>query len=459
MSSIYQSEDAIDTIAAIATPAGQGGVAVIRVSGPAAWRIAGALFSKKISFRPGRFYHGWIADPDAPDTPVDEVLLLTFKAPKSYTGDDVMEIHCHGGGVVSHKILDLCFTQGARPAEPGEFTKRAFLAGKMDLTQAESVMDLIAAKGEAALRLASANIKNRSLGKYLDEMREALIGVQSLIVSSVDFPDEVDEPDRADLQHQLTRIREQIHVLEAAAHKNRLVKDGLKVAILGMPNSGKSSLFNRLLSAERAIVTDIAGTTRDVITESLEMNGIPVTLIDTAGIRESADTVEIIGVERSWLAADEAHAMMYVYDGAVGLVAEDRRILEKLEQTGRTVLQIANKADVMNGKQPDDNALMLSAKTGQGLEELYRWLEAAVSEAGGDSGTPSISLNRRQLACLSEMAGHLDDADHALSDAHLPLDLVTVPLSDALRCLDRLSGHDTTEEVLTSVFQQFCVGK
>ncbi len=445
------------TIAAIATARGHAGVAVIRISGPISWDIARQLFSKpKTQFQGGRFYHGWIVDPTDRATLIDEVLLLVFKAPHSYTGEDVIEIHCHGGDYLSHKILSLCLHAGAQPAEAGEFTKRAYLNGKMDLTQAESVMDLIAAKSDRMLEVASANLRNRSLGGYMDQMRERLIAIQSLIVASVDFPDEVDEPDRPPLVQALEALVQQVHQYRQSAQRNQLIRDGFKVALLGLPNSGKSSLFNKLLASDRAIVTDIAGTTRDVLTETLQIKGIPVTLIDTAGIREAENTIEILGIERSWQAATEAQAVLYIYDATLGLQAEDRHVLDKLKHPACQL--VANKIDQITTPLEVDG-LPLSAMTGQHLDHLFQWLESQIAHQTGEEGQSTLSLNHRQRHCLEEIYQQLRHAQETLRNPSYPLDLVTVPITEALRKLDELMGRDTAEEVLSSVFSQFCVGK
>lgn len=445
------------TITAIATARGDAGVAVVRISGSRAWDIGQTVFSRPDAvFKPGRVLHGFIVDPADRQTLVDEVLLLVFRGPNSYTGEDVVEIHCHGGDYLTHKILNLALQQGARMALPGEFTKRAFLNGKMDLTQAESVMDMVSAKGDRMLNLAIHNLRHRSLGQYIDTIGQTLMGIQSQIVASVDFPDEVDEPEREPLLAKLDELLLQTTQLAKTARRNQLVREGIKVALLGMPNSGKSSLFNALLALERSIVTDIAGTTRDVITETLHLGGVPVTLLDTAGIRESRNTVEAIGIERSWQAGHEAQAVLYVYDAAVGLTSDDREILSKLPHTHQ--LLIANKTDLV----PESTSIegqALSIKTGAGLDAVTRWLEQAVHRMTHDASDLDISLNQRQVACLQGLEEQLRLARESLVSPALPIDIATVPLTEALRKLDELMGRDTAEEVLTRVFQQFCVGK
>lgn len=444
-----------DTIAAIATARGQGGVAIIRISGNRAWEIAAHHFSgHKQDFEAGRIHHGWI---EADEQAVDEVLLLLFKAPHSYSGEDVAEIHCHGGEAITHKILSLCVQAGARLAQPGEFTLRAYLNGKMDLTQAESVMDLVSASSERLMNQATANLKNRSLGRAIDQISQPLIELQSHIVASIDFPDEVAEPDRGDLQARLEEIWKRVVRLKESARRNRMVREGLKVAILGMPNSGKSSLFNALLATDRSIVTDIAGTTRDVVSETLEIAGISVTLIDTAGIRETRHSIEVMGIERSWQAAHEAHFIFYVIDASLGLLRYDAQILARLDP--QTTLIIGNKKDLIESHKPHPGWFYISARTGEGLEEIYRELERMIREMAQEDTGFSLSLNQRQVACCEAVEESLRAAHEALSQPVTPLDIVTVPITEALGKLDELMGRDTAEEVLTSVFAQFCVGK
>lgn len=443
------------TIAAIATARGAAGVAVIRVSGPDAWRIGRQIFSgRHTAFQPGQFYHGWISDEGHL---IDEVLLLVFKGPHSYTGEDVIEIHGHGGEVISHTLLNVCVKNGARLARPGEFTLRAFLNGKMDLTQAESVMDLVSAGSTRMLAQASANLRNRSLGQTIDQVAAQLLELQAQIVAAVDFPDEVDEPEREALRSKLDECLAQMTRLQEGAQRNRLVREGVKVAILGMPNAGKSSLFNTLLATDRSIVTDEAGTTRDVVTETLEVDGIAVTLIDTAGIRDTQQSIEMMGIERSWQAADAAQLVIYMVDATTGLQPYDTQILEKLDPN--TTLMVANKNDLANTQTTGENWLSLSTRTGNGMDTLLSVLREKIRAITHEETGMALALNQRQLTCCEAVIEALRHARHALHDPHLPIDLVTVPLTDALRKLDELMGRDTTEEVLTSVFNQFCVGK
>lgn len=443
------------TIAAIATARGQASVAIVRISGQDSWKIAETIFNGSgRPFQPGRFYHGWIADDGEI---IDEVLLLTFRAPNSYTGENVVEIHCHGGDITCHKILNLCLQHGARVAMPGEFTMRAFLHGKMDLTQAESVMDMVSSNSGRLLTQAASNLKNRSLGRYIDEMSRDLLDLQARIVASVDFPDEVEEPDRRTLAIRLDECMQGVSRLRQSAQHNRMIRDGLKVAILGMPNSGKSSLFNALLARERSIVNEQAGTTRDIITETLDIDGIPITLIDTAGIRETKHSIEMMGIQRTWQAASEAHVVLYLVDVSVGLLRYDTQILSRLDPA--TTVVIGNKKDLLPlGHRQYANWLYLSVRTREGIEDIHNKLREKILGFSHDETGLTVSLNHRQIKCCVEVEERLRNAREALY-ADLPLDVVTVPLTEALRKLDELMGRDTAEEVLTSVFQQFCVGK
>jgi len=459
------------TIAAIATARGAAGVGIVRLSGTQAWAIAQSIFSKPITPKPGQFVHGWVVDPDTGQS-IDDVLLLFFKGPHSFTGEDVVEIQGHGGDYLLNRLLDLCLKHGATAAGPGEFTKRAYLNGKLDLTQAESIMDLIAAQGERLLQLAANNLKSRSLGGYIETLGEALIGIQTPITAATDFPDEVDEPERQPLVIELQTMLTKLRALEQASNQNRLAREGFTVALLGRPNAGKSSLFNALIAQERAIVTDIAGTTRDTITETLHIEGIPITFTDTAGIRDAQDTVESIGVARSWQAAASAQAAIYLYDVSEAngsLPSEDITLIQQLTLAPENILVAGNKCDLRSDDNPLPKTLCVgnasvahqtvSVKTGDGIQAIRHWITQQVCSADTSDGALAVSLNQRQLACLQGIQQNVTMALETLSDPNLPIDLVTVPLTDALRCLDDLLGRNTTEDVLDEVFSRFCVGK
>ncbi|MBK8190528.1 MAG: tRNA uridine-5-carboxymethylaminomethyl(34) synthesis GTPase MnmE [Vampirovibrionales bacterium] len=453
-----------DTIAAIATPRGQGAIAIIRLSGPQAWGIARRVaLIKPRTPRAGRAYVGWAIDPARPDAPpLDEVLILLFSAPKSATGEDIAEIHCHGGDYLAAKLLDCCLRAGARAAQRGEFSKRAFLNGRMDLSQAESILDLITARGDRMLGAACHNLKTRALAQAIEALSAPLIRIQAELTACADFPDEAPEPDRRELANALGALQSQARALAAGADRARLIREGFSAAILGKPNAGKSSLFNALLARERAIVTATPGATRDALREEMAIEGVTVTLIDTAGIRDSDDPVETIGIARSWQAADDAQAALYLYDATQGLSPEDAAILQRLEAAGAPVLRIASQCDRLDARAlqalPDDS-LPVSSQSGRGLSDIVEWLGRQANALCGEAQQDALALNDRQLSRLGHYLEAVSEALETVSREDLPLDLATVPITSALRELDALLGRDTTEAVITETFSRFCVGK
>lgn len=462
------------TIVAQATASGQAAVAIVRLSGPEAWSIAERLF-RGSPLKPRFAAYGHFIDPWSPeasdDAPVlvDEVLILPFRGPKSFTGEDVVEIHCHGSAYTTRRIIDLCCQAGAELATPGEFTKRAFLNGRLNLTQAEAVLDLIQAEGKALASLACEQLRGGNLTQRLNSLREIIIGIQAEIVASVDYPEEVDEPCRQDLSQRLEQLKQQAQVILSSSEHNRFSREGFKVALLGQPNAGKSSLFNALLNNERAIVTEQAGTTRDVLTETLWIDGIAVTLTDTAGLRDASDKVEKLGVERSWLMANQADAVVFLcpadslYNLPAGQWPEaDAQVLSQIPAE-KPLLKLASQVDTLaeTAEMNRSDCQRLSVVTGEGVESVLNWLKAQLNlyrEQATRNGL-AISLNQRQTSCLQAMVDHLTSAKETVQADAFPLDMVTVPLTDALLALDTLEGRDTREEVLDQVFSQFCVGK
>lgn len=453
------------TLVAQASAPGHAAVAIIRLSGPQAWPITEALFEgQPLQHRYASY--GWIRDPASGEA-LDQVLVLPFKAPHSFTGEPVVEIHCHGGPVLVRRILELCCQQGALLASRGDFTRRAFLNGKFSLTQAESIADLIHAEGEALAKLAAHNLRANSLNQQLETLRKAITAIQADIVASVDYPDEVEEPDRALLLGQCEALVQQAQSILEASHHNRLARQGFKVALLGLPNAGKSSLFNALLSLDRSIVTDQAGTTRDVVTETLTLDGVVLTLTDTAGLRESSDKVEQLGVARSWQSLHDADAVLYLVDSlqlatlADGQFPEaDTAILREVPKTLPALL-LATKQDLLPMTLNRSDVQLISVQSGYGLKEVFSWLQHIVRDSSqiADKNALQLSLNERQQTCLDAMVSHVRAAQQTLQEPNLPLDVVTVPLTDALLELDTLQGRDTREEVLDEVFSRFCVGK
>ena len=440
--------DEFDTIAAIATPLGAGGVGVIRISGEKAFEIIEKIFTSP-KFEPRKFNHGWIVDNGVK---IDEVIVLPFFAPNSYTGENVVEIQCHGGVNVVKNILELVLKNGARLAERGEFTKRAFLNKKMDLSQAESVADIIHSKTS---NFAKVSMKNLSgvLKERINEIRNDIFEVLSRITAGIDFPDDVKEPEYEYLETSFESIISKIDKVLLGARTSNIFRQGANVAIIGKPNVGKSSLFNALLNLDRAIVTDIAGTTRDVLRETLDL-GIPVTLIDTAGIREDEDVskVERIGIEYSKQSLDEADLILFVYDASKGLDNEDKEVLELIKD--KNYILIANKSDLAeNG---NSEALQISALNGTGVNELKELLKKRVCDIEPES--LDFVTNSRQQLCLTKAREALEQAYLAAKLNELQ-DLISIDVKSAILALDELTGELITDDVLDNIFSHFCIGK
>lgn len=437
-----------DTIAAIATPLGTGGVGVIRISGDTSFDIIKKIYSKQ-NLTAGRISHGWIVDNGKK---IDEVIILPFKNPNSYTGEDVIEIHCHGGMNVVRNILDLVLKNGARTAERGEFTKRAFLNKKMDLSQAEAVADLIHAKTR---NFAIQSAKNLSgvLGEKISEIKKQIFETLSKIIAGIDFPEDVTEPEYSYLISSFENSLKEIDEILSCAKSSDILRQGVKIAIVGKPNVGKSSLFNKLLNVERAIVTDIAGTTRDVIKENLDWD-VAITLIDTAGIRESDEVgkVEEIGIEYSKQSADEADLVLFIYDASRGMNDEDKAILDLIKN--KTHLIIANKCDLIQNK--IENAINISVETGLGIEDLKNKIKKIVCNFSSDD--TEFITNKRQQDCLEKCRESLTNALNAAKMNELQ-DLISIDLKSALLYLDEITGEVITDEILENIFSHFCIGK
>lgn len=437
-----------DTIAAIATPLGTGGVGVIRISGGNAFEIIDKIFSKQ-NLEAGQIAHGWILDGNKK---VDEVLVLPFKTPHSYTGEDVIEIHCHGGVNVVKNILSLVLQNGARTAERGEFTKRAFLNKKMDLSQAEAVADLIHAKTRNFAMQSAKNLSGILRDKIL-EIKGGIFDTLSKIVAGIDFPEDVAEPEYSYLIESFEKSLSEIDEILSCVRSSNIMRQGIKVAIVGRPNVGKSSLFNALLNANRAIVTDIAGTTRDVIKETLDLD-IAVTLIDTAGIRDSEDVgkVEEIGIEFSKQSADEADLVIFLYDASAGLTNEDKEIFELVKN--KPHLQAANKCDLIDKR--SDGKIYISTRTGEGIQELREMIKNKVCDFSLED-TEYIT-NERQADCLKKCRESLIRALDAAKIGELQ-DLISIDLKSALLFLDEITGEVITDDILNNIFDHFCIGK
>lgn len=438
-----------DTIAAIATPLGTGGVGIIRISGEKSFEIAKNIFSKE--FIVGKINHGWIVDKN--NNKIDDVVLLPFKNPNSYTGEDVIEIQCHGGINLIRNILDLVLENGARPAQKGEYTKRAFLNRKLDLSQAEAVCDLIHAKTQ---KFAEKSAKNLSglLKLKIKEIRDSIFELLSKIVAGLDFPEDVAEPEYEYIESEVTNAIKNADEILSSAKSSNILRQGLKVAILGKPNVGKSSLFNALLSLDRAIVTDIAGTTRDVLTETVDLDGIPITLIDTAGIRQNSDLdkVEEIGIEYSKQSAQEADLILFLYNAPEGVLREDEEILDIIGD--KQCIKIANKADLVDEKYNFE--FYISAVTKEGLTELKEKIKTVINQKNIDD--TEFITNQRQQDCLEKAKEALNQVLLATQINELQ-DLISIDLKAALLCLDEITGEVITDDILNNIFDNFCIGK
>ena len=438
-----------ETITAIATPIGTGGVGVIRISGDKTYEILEKIYNKT-ALEAGRISHGWILDGEKK---IDEVIVLPFKKPHSYTGEDVVEIHCHGGINVVKNILDLIIKNGARIAEKGEFTKRAFLNKKMDLSQAEAVADLIHAKTKNFAKQSAKNLSG-VLAERVKEIRAEIFTVLSRIIAGIDFPEDVAEPEYSYLIENFERIIKEIDKILEGAKSSNIMRQGLKIAIVGRPNVGKSSLFNTLLNLERAIVTDIAGTTRDVLRENLDWD-VPITLIDTAGIRDTqnVDRVEEIGIEYSKEAVEEADFIIFIYDSHAGYCAEDKEIFKLLGD--KEYIIAANKID-LGAKEIIKDALPISTYTKEGLDELKDRIKKYSYNFSNED--MEFTTNIRQQNCLENCRESLMNALVSARNHELQ-DLISIDLKSSLLFLDEITGEVITDEILNNIFEHFCIGK
>lgn len=450
------------TIAGIATSASLTSISVIRLSGEAALAVTAKIFKgvhgrALMDIRPFSIRYGHIMEDD--QHVIDEVLVSYFKGPKSYTGEDVVEISCHGGPLPVRRILEKILEQGVRLAEPGEFTKRAFLNGRIDLSQAEAVMDIIQSRTDAALR--SANDQSRGkLSVRIGQLRDQLLNVMAKIEVTLDFPDdELDRSSDLKLRDELSEIRDQIDELLATSDKGKILREGVYVVIAGKPNVGKSSLLNALLDEQRAIVTEIPGTTRDVIEEYINLEGIPLRLTDTAGIRETTDIVESIGVAKSRKSISHADLIILVLDLSRPLSAED---FELIEQTaGRKRILLLNKEDLpMIADVPEairQEATVISALNNFGLDELKtRIREIAAGDSAGFDET-MVTATRHKEA-LIKAANALEEAIEAIGFS-IPMDLITIDVNSAWTALGEITGDTLQDDLVDRIFSGFCIGK
>lgn len=461
-------KDDIDTISAVATAPGEGGIGIIRLSGNKAVDIVENLFrgvnGKKISAALShQVVYGYIIEPDSEKT-VDEVLVLIMRAPRSYTREDVVEIHCHGGSAPLKKILDLTLTSGARLAEPGEFTKRAFLNGRLDLAQAEAVIDIIRAKTDASLKMAVGHLAGSLSGK-IRELRQEILRMIAHLEAAIDFPEEdIEELAARDVAVALSSTVTQVDGLLATAQTGRILREGLETVIIGKPNVGKSSLLNALLGEQRAIVTDIPGTTRDIIEEYVNIRGIPLKIVDTAGIRDTVDVVEKIGVERARQIMSRADLILLLLDSSQPLSDEDREILDMLADKQAVVL--VNKSDLPPCLPLDEvmaivqkkKLLKISVAEGTGLSELEQIIVDMVYSGQVSQNEGTFVNNVRHANLLQQARNHLEEVLETI-ESGMPSDCIVIDLRAAWETLGEITGDTVGEDIVAQIFSQFCIGK
>lgn len=454
------------TIAAIATAPGEGGIGIVRISGSQAADVADALFhTKKIkSFHeaePYRLYFGHVV---RKDQRVDEGLAVYMKAPHSYTGEDVVEIQIHGSTEALRETLELALENGALPASRGEFTKRAFLNGRLDLSQAEAVMDIIEARGSAALSQAESHLSG-ALSRFVKMSRDELTDLITKLEVTIDYPEEdLEDLTNEQIGEGLDGIEKSLSSLLKRSEEGRIIKDGLRTAIVGRPNAGKSSLLNALLQEDRAIVTDIPGTTRDTIEESIKIGGVPLVLMDTAGLRETDNKVEKIGIERTKKSMEQADLVLAVIDGSHSLEKEDRELLSSLK--GRKSMVILNKYDLpqevdeeeIKALAGDAPVVSLSARYGSGMEELEEALRRLTETQDRDAGRRLFLTNLRHVDLVKKALEAVRRAQESLQDG-MPADCITVDLVEAWNRMGEITGETVDNELINKIFERFCVGK
>ncbi len=456
-----------DTITAISTPPGEGGIGIIRVSGKKSLEIVGEIFKSPgnipVEITPRKVHYGYIVDPETSDR-IDEVIVTFMKAPRSYTTQDVIEINCHGGPVVLKKVLDLVISCGARIAEPGEFTKRAFLGGRIDLAQAEAVMDMIRARTDESRRVAFSQLKGE-LSHLINQLREDLIEFLIQLEARIDFcEDDIAPLDPGFKLEQVDKIQEEIKRILENFEKGKIYREGIRASIIGPPNVGKSTLMNTLLGEERAIVTHIPGTTRDRIEETINLKGVPLILIDTAGLRKSDDLVESIGMEKTRESMKEADLILFMLDASED---NEENLMEILNfPDPEKSLLIMNKVDLgknyprklIEGYFPADRIAEVSLKDRKNLEMLEEKIVNMVFSGKAGSAADVILSNARHRDALKRTARHLDNARNSIME-NMPDDFITIDLKSALDSLGEIVGKVTVDDLLERIFSSFCIGK
>ena len=463
-----------DIISAIATAPGEGGIGIVRISGAGCAELAEAMFRaasgrKLKDYRSHQAVYGRVLDVN--DKVIDEAICLIMRAPHSYTCEDVIELQCHGGAMALREVLRRSYQLGARPAEPGEFTKRAFLNGRLDLSQAQAVMDVIKARTRDSLRVAAGHL-NGDFSNRIQDMRHIILGMIAHLEASIDFPeDDIEDVAIEGARLSIEKLMQKIDKLLSSADTGRILREGLKTAIIGRPNAGKSSIMNMLLKEQRAIVTDIPGTTRDSIEEYANIGGIPLVLTDTAGIRETEDTVEKIGVDRARKCLESAALILAVLDGSRELSEDDKEVLNLLKD--RKVIVLINKndigtvltaegiADELSGLGIDINIrdiISISAETGDGLELLESSIRDIVFAGNVRADEEVFVSNEGQARLLGQSLEYLGNAMKSI-DAGMSEDFIVIDLRSAWEALGRITGETVEEDIIDRIFSEFCIGK
>jgi len=459
-----------ETIAAISTAYGPAGVGIIRISGDEAALLADQVFKSKRGVKiaeqeTARIIYGYIREQDG--RLVDEALALTMWSPHSFTGEDVVELQCHGGIVVLQKVLEMVLKAGARLAEPGEFSKRAFLNGRLDLAQAEAIMEMINAKTETGVS-AAANHLQGVLSQEVGKCRQAILEISAYLEADLDFPEEdLVRLSKEEISSRLTEVAQKISKILQSFTEGRIIREGLKVALIGKPNVGKSSLLNTLLKTKRAIVTDVPGTTRDTIEEYYNLGGIPLLLIDTAGIRESEDIVEKLGVQKTKEIVEQADLIVYILDLSLGITPEDQVFLEKI--AAEKVLILGNKIDLMTEEEREIErkikeklagyrVLLISATEKIGIQELEEEIKNIFFTEGREIKDEVLLTNVRHKTALEQAQEAIASAQHSIGEG-MPSDFVALDLKTVLDFLGEITGETVDEEIINQIFSQFCLGK
>ncbi len=444
-----------ETIAAVATPPGEGGVAIIRISGAQAVDIAALIYSGPLrSYRSHTMHYGKIVDQKGQI--VDEVLIAVMQAPHSYTGEETVEIYCHGGSLITRRVLQTVLNAGARAALPGEFTFKAYMNGKLDLAQAEAIQALIAAKNDLALQAAESQLQG-ALSKKIQRFQKELIEIAAILEAWVDFPEEgLEFASAQEITLSLSKVAQEMEALSQTFEEGKMLHEGLTLCLAGAPNVGKSSLMNALLGKDRAIVTDIPGTTRDLLEADLSIGGLHFRLVDTAGIRQAHETVEQEGIRRSFQALKEADLILVVLDASRGIEAQDQAILSQTPSS--STLLIWNKVDLSSPHTPPPEAIPISAKEGHGLAQLKETIQAKIWKQGAPSKEEVVVTHVRHRQALDHAIQSVYQVIEGLKKGVSP-EFLSADMRAALRELGTIIGQDIAEEILSAIFSKFCVGK